>query len=77
MANATLEKNETMVQVTIGTQETPKGVSIRVHPVDMGQPDGPAVEVKRGETIRVKRSLANLLIANKQATLGAVKLDGK
>lgn len=75
MPPATMEKtDEKMVDVTINTE---KGVAVRINPVDLKEAEGPAREVKRGEVIRVRRTLANLLVTNKQAVMGAVKLDGK
>lgn len=67
---ATKEKTEFM-EVTIATD---KGVAVRVNPEDMGKAHGPAELVERGTTIRVKRVIGNMMIANQQALEGKVDL---
>lgn len=61
---ATMEQEDTKkVEVTLTTD-------IRMKPEDMGEKQGLAEVVKAGKVIRVSRVMANLLVANQQATLG-------
>jgi hypothetical protein len=68
-----LEKSE-YVEVTV-FNETETGV--RINPEDMGQASGPAVVVEHGTTIRVRRTIGNMLIANKQAALGKIEAPAR
>lgn len=70
---AVMEKSEFM-EVTIVTE---LGNAVRINPEDRGEANGPAVEVKNGQTIRVKRVIGNMLVANRQAQPGKVELAKK